>query len=303
VPLGEPFDFRAVSCPRADLCVASGDDGRLAVSTAPALAWRILGAPAGPGTIQAISCVGAQLCLAGNEGGNLISSTDPRGGLGGWKSVNGGGSVQITGASCPTVSECLVVDNNGSVITSTDPTGPASAWHYLNLLRYEPPQGGSFQEGNGLFGASCVSRTFCAVTGARGQILTSTDPFAVQTATNGSRKRKRRGAMRPRAKIAKVSLPFRNTIHRGRGKVMVRFFARGAPRGFVCKVDQRRYRPCRSPKRYRMTIGNHRFSVRAVGRAGKRGRAARAVIHIVKSCPGPTLIRPPRNVCGSWADY
>ena len=199
--------------------------------------------------MQAIGCVSTVLCVTGNKSGSLITSTAPTGGLGGWKAFGGGGSVQITGVSCPSASECVATDDNGSVLTSTNPTAGSSAWSYVNLIRYELPQGGSFQEGNGLFGAACASRTLCAVTGARGQIFTSTDPFADPPAPTKA-KAKKRGPERPRAKIATVKLPSNRAIEEHRAKVLVRFFARGRTGGFVCKFDKRPYRRCSSPKRY-----------------------------------------------------
>jgi hypothetical protein len=301
VELSEPFNFGAISCPRADLCVAVGQEGGVAFTTRPqgdASDWHVVGAPAGPGSMKAIGCVSTVLCVAGNESGNLITSTSPTGGLGAWKAFGGGGSVEVTAVSCPSASECLATDNNGSVLTSTNPTGGSAAWNYTNLIRYELPQGGSLQEGNGLFGASCTSRTFCVVTGARGQIFTSTDPFAAPPAA--AKKGSKRGPRRPRAKIATVRLPSNRAVDEHRAKVLIRFFARGRNHGFVCKFDKRRYRRCHSPKRYRVGVGRHVFKVRAIGVTGLRGPVARAVIRITKPCPlGGRRLGARPKVCGS----
>jgi hypothetical protein len=303
--LSEPFNFGAISCPRADLCIAVGQEGGIAFTAKPqggASDWHVLGAPAGPGGMQAIGCVSTILCVTGNKSGNLITSTNPTGGLGSWKAFGGGGSVQITGVSCPSASECLATDDNGSVLTSINPTGGGSTWSYVNLIRYELPQDGSFQEGNGLFGASCTSRTFCAVTGARGQIFTSTDPFT-DPPTPAQKKGAKRGAKRPRAKIATVRLPTNRAIEEHRAKVLIRFFARGGHRGFVCKFDKRPYRRCQSPKRYPVRIGRHVFKVRAIGVTGLRGPVASARIHITKPCSfgGHQLAARPK-LCGSTVD-
>jgi hypothetical protein len=303
--LTEPFDFVGISCPRADLCVAVGADGRIAVTNEPRGSgsdWRILGAPAGPRSLQAITCVSTLFCLAGNRGGELLSTTSPSGNA--WKAVGGGGTVQITAASCPSASECLAVDNNGSAITSTDPTGGSSAWHYLNIVPYEPPQEGSFLEGNGLFGAACPSRVLCVLTGARGQIFTNTDPFAEPPKpAKKKRKRARRGPKRPRARIATVKLPFPHSVIDRKAKVHIRFFARGRIRGYVCKFDRARFRRCHSPKGYKVGYGRHVFKVRAVGLTGLRGRADTAVIKIRKPCllSSPLAARP--KLCGVEADY
>lgn len=303
--LTEPFNFGAISCPRADLCVAVGQEGGIAFTTKPqgkAVDWHVVGAPAGPGGMQAIGCVSTVLCVAGNKSGSLITSTAPTGGLGGWKAFGGGGSVQITGVSCPSASECVATDDNGSVLTSTNPTAGSSAWSYVNLIRYELPQGGSPQEGNGLFGAACASPTLCAVTGARGQIFTSTDPFADPPAPTKA-EAKKRGPKRPRAKIATVKLPSNRAIEEHRAKVLVRFFARGRTGGFVCKFDKRPYRRCSSPKRYPVKIGRHVFKVRAIGVTGLRGPAASAVIRITKPCSfgGHQFAARPKT-CGSTVD-
>ena len=113
----DELDLRAVSCGSPSLCVAVGDEGRIVTSTNPTGG---IGAPGGPGSLRAVSCALALLCVSGNKGGNLLSTTNPAGGSSSWSEVDGGGSVQITGASCPSASECLAVDDNGDVLTSTE---------------------------------------------------------------------------------------------------------------------------------------------------------------------------------------
>lgn len=56
-------------------------------------------------------------------------------------------------------------------------------------------------------------------------------------------------------------------------KVLFRFFVRNHAqvRGFVCKLDKRPLRRCRSPKGYRVGLGRHVFRVRAIGWTGLRG--------------------------------
>jgi hypothetical protein len=65
---------------------------------------------------------------------------------------------------------------------------------------------------------------------------------------------------------------------------MFRFFARHRVKvdGFVCKLDRRPLKRCRSPKRYRhIGLGRHVFRVRAIGWTGLKGPAAtsRFVVH------------------------
>ena len=64
------------------------------------------------------------------------------------------------------------------------------------------------------------------------------------------------------------------TRHR-RTKARFRFYSRDGARGFVCKRDHGRWRHCRSPLRYWVTIGHHVLRVRAVGPTGLRGPTAR----------------------------
>jgi len=288
VGLGTAYELRGISCPSAALCVAVGEGGQIVASADPAgdaSAWRPLGAPAGTDTLHSVSCVATQLCVSGNKSGNLLTTTNPLGAAG-WKTTGGGGSVQITGSACASASECLLVDNNGSVLTSTDPTGGRSAWTYDNLIPYKPPAPNAMLEGNALFAASCASRSFCVLTGARGQIFASTDPFArpPQPRGQGAKGRgKGKGRKRPRAKIATVRLPRGKDLRQKRGKVMIRFYAKGA-RGFVCKFDRRPAKRCRSPKYYRVGSGRHVFQVRAIGSTGLRGPVAREVIVVPPLC-------------------
>jgi hypothetical protein len=304
IELAEPMEFRAVSCDTPSFCAVVTEDGRIVTSTNPrgdGSAWSVLGAPAGPGSLRAVSCVESALCLSGNEGGNLLVSANPTAGLSSWSVTDGGGSVQITGTACAAASECLAVDNNGSVLVSTDPTGGRAAWSYTNLVPYTPGKGMEL-EGNALFAASCPSSSLCALTGSRGRIFTSTDPFAEvsEPAAAGKGKGKGRAFKRPRAKIATIRIPSRKRIENGTGKAMIRFYAKGRVRGFVCKLDRRPWKRCRSPKRYRVGFGKHLFRVRAIGLTGLKGPVARELFVIHPPCPelqaggGPAL-RP--KVC------
>ncbi len=281
--LDESLDLRAVSCGSPSLCVAVGNEGRIVTSTDPiggASSWTVIGAPAGPGGLRGVACVAAPLCVSGNKSGNLLSSTNPTGSSS-WSTFNGGTSVQITGVSCPSASECLAVDNNGNVLTSNDPSGGMSAWSLAKLAPYRPPEGNAL-EGNGFFGASCPSHSLCVVTGALGQIFTSKTPFSAtpepQKPATGRRPK------RPRVKVAKVQLPFRKQIERGNGRVTIRFYANGKVRGFSCKLDHRPFRPCRSPKRYRLGVGKHVFMVRATGLTGLKGPITREPFRIYPAC-------------------
>ena len=286
VELGQSLEFRGVSCDSPSLCVAVANEGQIVVSTDPtggASAWRVIGAPGGPGSVRAVSCAGAVLCLAGNQGGNILSSASPTGGASSWSEANGGSSVQITGVSCASASECLAVDNNGDVLTSTDPTAGRGAWSLSNLVPYTPGEGPMDLDGqNALLAASCPSAGLCAATGAFGRIFTNSAPFAKTQdppATQGHRR-----SRRPRARIALLHLPGRNRVHNGQGPVLIRFYAKGGPRGFLCRLDHGPLKRCRSPHHYRLEVGRHVFRVRAIGATGLRGPVAREVFWVGPHC-------------------
>ena len=279
--LDESLDLRGVSCGTPTSCVAVAQNGRMLVSSNPTggvSAWREI-VPAGPGNLQGVSCVAAVLCVTGNAGGNLLSSTNPLSGAGSWTERNGGGKVPITGISCLASFQCAAVDNNGSVSISADPTGPRSAWEYTNLLPYEVPDEKS-QAFNAAFGVSCPSTELCAITTVHRRVYTSTNPFAAKSPRKGEGKTGARKPKRPRAIIAHVDRQHSRT-KTGWKTMRFRFFARGQIRGFLCRMDAGPFKPCRSPKRYRVALGKHVFRVRAVGTTGLRGPIAQERFRIL----------------------
>jgi hypothetical protein len=281
---GSP-NLRAVSCGSPSLCVAVGAEGRIVTSTDPtggAAAWNVVGEPGGPGVLGGVSCVAAALCVSGNESGNLLSSNNPSAGASSWSEANGGGSVQITGVSCPSASECIAVDDNGDVLTSTDPAGGAAAWSFANIVPF------TTAEGNALFAASCPSASLCAVTGSLGQIFTNSSPFASpatpETTPRGKKGKRRR--KRPKVKIASLLEPSNRQLEDHTGRELIRFYSRERARGFICKLDRGRFKPCRSPKRYPIRAGNHIFRVRAIGFSGLRGPVAVERFTVGNICEG-----------------
>lgn len=294
--LDPSLDLRGVSCGTPTLCVAVAEEGRMLVSTNPTggpAAWTSLGTPGGPGAVQGISCAGTVLCVAGNAGGNLLASTSP-GVASSWREANGGASVQVTGVSCLTSRQCIAVDNNGDVLTSNDATAGPGSWSMFRLIPYvHPPREGE-EPLNGLFGASCASRSFCALVGIEGQVFTSTNPFAAPSGpAKRSRGKRRRGPKRPRVTIARLHLPTRRALREHRARVMVRFFANGPVRRFECRIKRRRYRPCRSPKHFRVgRKGTYAIRIRAVGRTGLRGRPAVKRFWIGTRCIRRTCFSP-----------
>lgn len=65
-------------------------------------------------------------------------------------------------------------------------------------------------------------------------------------------------------------------LHRGRRlRVGFRFRSSADGTSLLCRLDRHRFRRCRSPRRYRVKPGRHRFRVVAVGAAGERGPVRR----------------------------
>ena len=273
--LADPLDLRGVSCGTPSLCVAVARRGQIFVSTDPtggASAWKQVGTPGGPGDLEGVACVSTLLCAAGNLTGNILTSTAPAGAGGAWSEANAGGSVQITGVSCPTASRCVAVDNNGDVLTSTDPT--AASWRFENLVPFEPTEIEGQPPRNALFSASCASVSLCALVGIDGRIFTATDPFTIPDDPPGGNQA-RGPVRRPRTIVLFAEHFWRASITRHRRiRARFRFYSTTKARGFECKRDRGRFRPCDSPLRYWATRGRHALRVRAIGPTGLRGPAA-----------------------------
>lgn len=299
--LAEPLELRGVSCSSPGFCVVVGarggirpeneDAGQILSSTNPlAGAWQQVEPSGTEGGFFGVSCPGTTLCVSGDALGHLLISGNPSGGPSAWRTAPGGAPVQITGASCPSLSRCAVVDNNGDVITVAEPAAKPGSWTLVNVAPYP---GIDETAPNGMFGVSCPSTGFCAIAGTHGQIFTNTDPFAeyaepVKKKSTRHRKRPKR----PRTTIARGPEPG-TEIHGHATKALFRFFANhhAQVRGFVCKIDKRPLRRCRSPKGYRVGIGRHVFRVRAIGWTGLKGPAASYRFKVCHPTPYPDCIR------------
>lgn len=292
--LAGPMELRGISCASAALCVAVGDDGagirpdvtnqaRIVSSSNPlGGAWGTAPLP-GRQNLFGVSCPSAALCVSGDTRGDLLVAKDPTGGTGAWRPVDGGGSVQITDVDCVSTSLCLAIDNNGDILTSTRPTGGPGDWTFTNVAPFPGVDGTA---ANALFGASCPSRDFCAVSANGAQIFTSGDPFEAEQKAPGTAPGKQRGKRRPkrpRTTIAAMPPPGVEIPHGRKITIRYRFFARNhvQVRGFVCKLDGRPLKRCRSPKAYRIGVGRHVFRVRAVGWTGLRGPVE---VHRFRAC-------------------
>jgi hypothetical protein len=278
--LGESLELRGISCPSPSLCVAVGGEGQIVSSTNPlggAAAWTRAQLPGAPidRNLYGVSCPTAGLCVSGDTVGELVSSTAPTGDAAAWRSTQGGGTVQVTAVDCLSTSQCVAVDNNGDVLTSTNPTGGPGSWTFANVLPYPQVDDTAF---NAMFGVSCPSPSLCAISGNRGQLFTSSDPFTVAPppAAPGKKSQKnKKRVKRPRTRIAAQPLPGIE-IGGHRTKVRFRFFAmdHAFVRGFVCRLDGQKPKRCGSPKTHRVGLGRHVFRVRAIGWSGLKGPAA-----------------------------
>ncbi len=276
IQVDESLDLQAVSCPTVDLCVAVGRQGRAVVSTNPAASvptWTEIAVPV-PGDLDSVACSVETLCLAGNARGNILSSADAGTIAPHWGTASTGPSVPISGISCPLTNRCLAVTNNGDVAVSSDPTGTTGSWSATNLIPHRAV-GEHGQPFNAFFAASCPTVTFCAAVGSSGVIFTSKNPFDVDRPRNGAGNV--RGPRRPRMRILRSDRFNRQALTRGAGaRVTFRLRPFGRIRGFVCRLDGRRFRPCRSPLQVYAKLGLHVLRARAIGLTGMRGPAAKA---------------------------
>lgn len=293
-----PMELRGISCASAAFCVAVGDDGdnirpeigdqgEIVTSAAPGTGpWSKAPLP-GHGNLFGVACPSTGFCISGDSLGNLLFATNPTGGGSAWHQTAGGGSVQITDTECVSPALCLAIDNNGDILTSLDPTGGPADWSFTNIA----PFPGLEETGpNHFFGASCASREFCAISGNGGMVYTSNDPFAAEPPSaagpgaKGKKKNKnKKRPKRPRVMFARLPAPLIESSSGHKVQVMYRFFVpkQIQARGFVCKLDRRPMRRCRSPKTYRAGLGHHVFRVRAIGWTGLRGPAA---VHRFQVC-------------------
>ncbi len=165
-------NVKALSCPSADFCAASGPDATVATATTPTTGpWTPANIDGGAGTHPAgrLSCPSATLCAVVNPSTSLVyTSANPLGGAATWTATNLSG-ITTTDVACPAPNLCVVVDRFGEVETSTDPTGGPGAWTKASLA-------GSVDH---LSAVACASTTFCVAFGIRGSsttISTSTNP-------------------------------------------------------------------------------------------------------------------------------
>jgi hypothetical protein len=294
VQLGAPYDFRGVSCASTSLCVAVGNEGGIVSSTnptGPASAWVSAGTPAGSETgdgLNGVACPSVLLCVTGNAG-QMLSSTNPAGSA--WNVVTAGSGLPVKGVSCPAPTACAAVDNNSDAIVSTNPTGGATAWSFINVI---PNSAGREGAPNGMFGISCQTTSLCVAVGQSEQIISSSDPFEAEM-PEALRKSKR-------LRVVITHHPGKR-VNPGKGgaRVTFRFHAIGTgakSARFSCRLGDGRFRPCRSPRRYRAGAGLHVFRVRARVPGGAKSPAASFHFRV-----GPLTEPQPVGSCRPFAHW
>jgi hypothetical protein len=132
--------------------------------------------PAGiRGLMTGVSCVSTSFCAAIDSEGRVATTLNPTGPPVAWHldDIDNSPAGGLTGIACPAVSLCVAVDASGNVLTSSNPGASTPAWKEHRLVR----SAGSPSPFEGLLtGVSCPTKTFCAVSGLDGQVLTSHDP-------------------------------------------------------------------------------------------------------------------------------
>jgi Ca2+-binding RTX toxin-like protein len=99
-----------------------------------------------------------------------------------------------------------------------------------------------------------------------------TPPPPVPASASAAPKKPRPDVKAPQTRIVARPAALAWTQRRTR-QVGFRFVANEARVLFRCRVDRGRFRPCRSPRRYRVRTGPHTFRVYAIDAAGNRDRS------------------------------
>src|SRR6059058_426285 len=178
---GSPSQFgdgSGIDCGGEQLCVATGGEGKILVSsdpTAGAAAWEEVAIEeASAADLTAVSCPSASFCAAVDDAGHLLSSAEPDGGAAAWTAATIDPGHELVDLSCPSTSFCAAVDDAGNALVSDDPSAGAAAWESSQALSSAKP-----------VAISCASTSLCALAyeGANRfweppGLLVSTDPLA-----------------------------------------------------------------------------------------------------------------------------
>jgi hypothetical protein len=250
------------SCAAATLCMVSDNSGEILASHNPS---------GGPGAwflrnlygVEPVACPSATLCLGAN-GREILDSPDPTSETYNWnyREVAGVGADISLSMSCPSVTLCVVTTYEGRVMASTNPTGDAEAWSASTIDDAE------------LWAVSCTPTPLCvAVDEPSGRILVGTASGEQPQEEGGSGGGAGGGGggsgggtlpntvlgSHPPAKLATKS---------AKAKVKFKFSSSTPGTTFKCKLDKGAFKPCQSPKTYKVKPGKHVFTVEAIDSAG-----------------------------------
>jgi hypothetical protein len=164
-----------VTCPEADLCLATDSSGSLHMSVAPTdpPSWVDVDLTGGTSGLGAISCPSSSFCAVVGED-ELFSSTEPAGGAATWTTST---LPALDDISCAGPTFCVGTDQSGEVFTSTDPAGGASAWQATDLELPDWRLGPSV-----LHTISCPSASLCVAGSDVGTVVTSSNPTGTAAA-------------------------------------------------------------------------------------------------------------------------
>lgn len=155
--------FTAISCPAANLCVASEQGtGDVWVSTDPTGgvgAWTATNVvTVDGGGLADVTCPSTTLCVGADGGGDDYTTTDPTTGNWSIDPVDPGGTLDSV--SCAGTGLCVAVGS--ALSTSTNPAGGTGAWRTTTSL------GGA--------SAGCATTSLCLLGDGTDDIYDSTDP-------------------------------------------------------------------------------------------------------------------------------
>jgi len=266
------LELHGVSCSSPTQCLVVGAEGVVLSSSDPTggpAAWQVLHEPAF-GELMGVRCTGSTFCLTGNLG-SILTSIRPSADPAAFVSTPAPAPLQLTAFDCVDEQACAAVNNNADVITSTDPTGGAGKWSMTNVVPYNEP--------NGTFGVSCPSTQLCVAVGTHYLIAASTDPFGDAPGTTG--------ASDLRRPTVQITAHPRRVIRTRKARIRVSFRFReiGLRAGFLCKLGAKPFRPCRSPRRYRVGPGRHVFAVKVADPGGPDQTATRFRFRVIRLHP------------------
>jgi hypothetical protein len=163
-----------IDCAGDQLCVATGGEGKILVSTDPTggvAAWEEVAIEeASADDLTSISCSGVAFCAAVDDGGHLFTTAEPTA-VGSWDRATVDPGVELTDISCPSISFCAAVDADGNVLVSSEPAGGPTAWDVASIATTGE-----------LRAISCSSTALCVIVHDEGipdsRLLVSTDPLA-----------------------------------------------------------------------------------------------------------------------------